>query len=215
MSLSGKEQGVRQKTVSYNKNVIMGTTTPLILVVLWIVFFGSLYGCSHTNPNGYEIPSETSSGILPWVEYEGRFYTKDLERAQQEIPFSLLLPAYLPETGNGPYSPDINGPLRQTQNPNIMVEIKYDLGGESKTLKIVIIKEANVSYSLPDPALNPQLEQIEILGVSVVKTREDWSPDTDVYYSFNFEGIYYFIETHNLPNIEVYTMVESMIGQLI
>ncbi len=76
-----------------------------------------LYGCnSQVNPdNGPPSisPPSTSNQTLFWKELQGRFYTKDLARAQKEIPFPILLPTYLPDNEYDIYLPDIDGPLKR------------------------------------------------------------------------------------------------------
>lgn len=183
---------------------------------MFILFLSS---CSHQvddagNSKSIQ-PDSTSNEILYWVEIQGRFYTKDLAKAQKEIPFPILLPTYLPNNLQDTYLPDIDGPLGQFRDDNnIEVNIKYHLNSEHKLPRIIIIRERNYSSSLGDPEFNPELERIENEGISVIKTRDDWSPDSDSYYSFNSHNIYYIVETHNLPNEESNKIVESIIDQL-
>jgi hypothetical protein len=188
----------------------------IYLVFLLVMSLGFLFGCSQMHPiisSTSDVTSNTSNTTLPWIEYQGHYYTKNLEKAQRETPFPILLPSYLPNMEHKVYLPDIDGPLKQNQKGGIEINITYNLKLGSKP-GILIIHESTNSSSLGDVDLNPDLEQIKIQGISVVKTRDDWSPDTDAYYSFNSNNIYYTVETHYLQNDESNKIVESMIKQL-
>ncbi|MFC2007556.1 hypothetical protein ACFLVB_03040 [Chloroflexota bacterium] len=185
----------------------------LVFALLVTIF---LYGCnSQINPDsGLPLisPAATTNKTLFWMEYEGLFYTLDLARAQKEIPFKIILPTYFPEDSRKKI-PDIKGPLSQFQKDDkIEVEIKYHLYPGYKS-GLIIISETNYEFALGGLELNPELERIEIEGLSVVKTKDDWSPNI-AYYSFNSKNICYYIEAHYLPNEESNKMVESMIMQL-
>ena len=149
-----------------------------------------------------------------WEENENRFNTNDLARAQKEIPFTIILPTYFPEDSRKKI-PDIEGPLSQfQQDDKIEVRIMYDLYPGDNLSGIIIIDETNYASSLGDPELNPELERKIIEGISVVKTKDDWSPGRDAYYSFNSKDIYYNVETHGITNEESFKIVESMIKQI-
>jgi hypothetical protein len=186
----------------------------VLLLSICMVFF---CGCSQINPinnTTSTLPSTTLNETVQWMEYQGRFYTKDLERAQKEIPFNILLPTYLPNMKQNTYLPDIDGPLCQSQMDGVTVNIIYKLNPGHGNPEILIIHESDNSMSLGELEVNPDLEQVEIQGISVVKTKDNWSPDTDVYFSFNSQSIFYIVETHYVSNEESYKIVESMIRQL-
>ena len=172
------------------------------LILLAIIATIFIYGCN-------------SQINLAWEEFQGCFYTTDLDRAQGEIPFTILLPTYLPDSEQKTIRPSIDGPLAQFQSDNeIEVNVKYgfDLGYDLPG--IILITESNYPLSLGDPELNPELERVEIEGISIIKTKEDWSPGSDAYYSFSSNNIYYVVEIHNLPNEESNKIVNSMIIQI-
>ena len=131
----------------------------LIFLVIIATIFS--YGCN-------------SQMNLAWEEFQGRFYTTDLDRAQEEIPFTILLPTYLPDNEQKTILPSIDGPLAQFQSDNeIEVNVKYgfDLGYDWPG--IILITESDFPSSLGDPELDPELERVEIEGISVVKTKDD------------------------------------------
>jgi hypothetical protein len=156
-----------------------------------------------------------------WMEYEGMFATKDFERAQKEIPFSIVLPTYLPYNQPDNNIPDIQGPLKEFQDKEeIKVIIAYGILVNKEIKGSILIYEYNYAVSLADDEnnpdfyeYNPELELVTIGNVPVVKTKDDWSIDTH-YYSFNSNNIYFVIETHDIPVGESTKVVESMIAQI-
>jgi hypothetical protein len=179
-----------------------------IMLVLTISFFGC----------------KSHIATFYWEEHENQFNTNDLTRARKEIPFPIVIPTYSPENTTKEIFPDIEGPIKQFQGENnIEIIIRYGLDLGNKLHAAVMIYESNFASSLGDPELNLDLELIEIEGVTVIKTKDDFSAGLDSYYSFNSKGIYYNfemhyfyynVETHYLPNKEAYKIVESMIVQI-
>jgi hypothetical protein len=150
-----------------------------------------------------------------WEEHDNHFSTTDLARAQEEIPFPIVIPTYSPENTAKEIFPDVEGPLKQFQDNNTTeITIRYALDFGNNVWGGVIIYESNFASSLGDPELNPDLELIEIDGISAIKTKDDFGGGLYAYYSFNSKGIYYNVETHNIPNEESYKIVESMIEQI-
>jgi len=179
-----------------------------ILVLIICVVTICFYGCNS------QIQTDS------WTVFENRFYTSDLARAQQEIPFPILMPNYQPENNEMISLPYISGPLKQFQEDNnVKIKIQFGIGLnlDSTQYAAVLIFESNCSSSLGDPELSPKLERIEIEGIPVVKTKDDWSV-SDAYYSFNSNNIFYKVEAHLLPNESVkkmvFKIVESMVKQL-
>ena len=71
--------------------------TVICLVLLGVIILGA-GSCSQTLPaNPAPNSSDTPPKPLPWAEAYGRFYTRDLARAQEEIPFPIILPSYVPD----------------------------------------------------------------------------------------------------------------------
>jgi hypothetical protein len=197
------------------------------LLLLLRVLFCSLIiiaGCS------------TASNSLFWTEYQGelvtsypagtpdrtevqrRFATNDLAKAQKEIPFEIILPTYIPGKEHNRQMV-IDGPL-DTEGTSVEIRIKYDVDiGDPKTAMILII-ETNRHRSLGDVELEPDLEVINLAGFEVTKSKDDLS-ETDTYFSFNQDGIFYLIEMHLFDNENSFNIdeeslkiVESFINQL-
>jgi len=154
-----------------------------------------------------------------WEENENRFNTNDLARAQKEIPFPIIIPTYLPKNNPKKVFPDIEGPLSRFQDENnIEIIIRYGLDIGNYLPGAVMIYESNCEsyhgFSTGDTEYDPDLEQIEIERILVVKTKDNFSAGFDAYYSYNSEDIYYNVETHGIPNEESNKIVESMVKQL-
>ena len=189
----------------------MKKTKFLIVLIMFIVL---VCGCnSETDRNDSASSVSSTNETLLWVENEGRFVTLDLARAQQEIPFAILLPKYLPSDSQKKI-PDIEGPLKQYQEDKVEIKIMFSLYPTRGMSGIIVIYESNSPASLADPELNPELETVDIKDITVIKTRDDWSPDKDAYYSFEYAGIYYVMEMHGLSTGESKKIVESILAQL-
>jgi hypothetical protein len=189
------------------------------LAIIAVIF---LDGCHYSkstinigNNNTSSLPTNWKN--TPWIEIDNRFDTSDLARAQEQIPFPIILPNYHSDSKQKISLPYIEGPLKQFQEDN-NVEIIIRFGIISTPNVAVMISESNNNTSsLGEPELDPELEKIEIEGMSVLKTRDNWSM-SDVYYSFNSKNIYYNLEAHFIPNEEcreiVQSIVESIIAQI-
>ena len=192
-------------------------TTPrkaTLLVLFSVIILG--VGCYSQTPPTTPAPnpSVTPPKPLPWEETYGRFYTKDLTRAQEEIPFPIILPSYVPDKRKDAPPPDIIGPLTEFRDDNdIGVDIKYLLYLGDEILGQIIIKQSNRHISLGDPQLNPELEKIEIDGKWVIKTKDSFAPN-ESWFSFNLENVYFLVYFQGLPTEEAIKIVESMIKQI-
>jgi hypothetical protein len=170
------------------------------LVLLSVIILNMNFGC------------QVSPETLPWEEYNGQFCTLDLARAQEEIPFTIILPSYIPDEQTAPPLPDITGPLREYQcDDKVKVEILYivDLGNE--TFGIIEIEENNYPVLPGDPELNPDLERIEICGREVIKTEGNFSQGPGAIFFFSQDNIYFVTGLYNFPTEEALKVLESML----
>ena len=174
----------------------LGTT------ILSFVVLVSIYSCNTSSSQ------EIRSQEIPWVEGNGQFIIKDISRAQNEIPFTLILPHYL-EKLNSIY-PDIHGPLREYQTDKVKIEISYAVNLEENINHIIFITEYNYPVYPSDPNLNDHIEYAEINGSEIVKTVDNLSPPT---FHFVQDEIYVFVELLNFPFPveEAIKIIESMI----
>ncbi|MGD9116722.1 MAG: hypothetical protein PVJ61_06050 [Dehalococcoidia bacterium] len=154
----------------------------------------------------------TSPESLPWEESYGQFYTRDLARAQEEIPFPIVLPSYVPDERTDAPPPSITGPLREYQDDDrVKVEVLYfvDLGNE--ILGIIEIEENNYPVLPGDPELNPDLERIEVCGWEVIKVEGDFQQGPGIIYFFSQDNIYFVVGIYDFPPGEAQKVIESML----
>ena len=118
----------------------------ILLVIISVLF---LSNCKHSTP--------TTDEDLFWMEHQGNFYTQDIDRAQDNIPLKILLPEYLPGSGQIIPIPQIDGPLKESQDDieRVEINIKYAINTRHDLPALIIITESNSSYTLGEPELNP------------------------------------------------------------
>ena len=61
-----------------------------------------------------------------YTEPSGILHTNDIERAQKEIPFNIILPTYLPDNINTEYPAEIICPLKWPENGTGIQIIYYN-----------------------------------------------------------------------------------------
>lgn len=183
----------------------------LVLIFAVAFLYQGCYAGTGIDSASLLAPPSSANEVLYWAEVQGRFYTKNLTRAQEEIPFSIAIPGYLPGKPKNTLLPDIAGPLKEyQQDPEVRIHILYviDLGNEARGT--IEIEESNFPVIPPDPKLNSIVEHVRIAGETVVKVSDN--PES-LQFFFNRNGIYIFVESHNLADEEVLKVVESMIQQ--
>lgn len=146
---------------------------------------------------------------LPWEESYGRFYTKDIARAQKEIPFPILLPTYVPNEQKGSSLPQVTGPLRAYQyDGEIEINILYLVNLDSGVVGTIDINESNYPVLPGDPKINPGLESMEINGEIVIR---EGNPPDSIYYYFNQNSVYFVVIFYDFPSDEALKVIESMV----
>ena len=153
--------------------------------------------------------NRTHSSTLPWVEGNGYFYTRDLIKAQAEIPFDIVLPTYPEKMGT--IYPEIQGPLKENQdNGKVEIEINYIIALNKEKKGIIWITEYNYVVLPPTPETNPSLEYIEIDGLNVIRSIDTSRP---IRYYFNQNGIYFIVRflQYDPHEKEAIKIIESMI----
>jgi len=172
----------------------------LLVIFLAIATLCSIASCSPTQSNSTSKP-------LSWIEHDGFFETKDLDRAQGEIPFNILLPDYIPYKGSQVPVPSIRGPLREYQSSGeIVVDILYILDPTQKNSGLIKITESEHPI---DPADSENT--IEINGKSVVQWSGNFSLGPGFFFFFEDSGIYSVVELYYISYDESIKIVESMI----
>jgi hypothetical protein len=148
-----------------------------------------------------------------WLTTDDHFYTDDVERAQDEIPFTIILPQYLPIEMGTDYHFQIYGPLNTENLTEVEIEIEYSNGD-----KEIDISETNKEHELLQ---NQELEPI-VLDLSVGQVlRENDQVSTDsgtmegYDYRWNQGGFSFSARIFSFTNDEGEKIVESIAGQLI
>jgi len=183
-----------------------------LLVLLVVIAVTMLLGCSPTDQE------------LFWFESEefGQFSTLDLERAQNEVPFMIIVPTYLPDKISE--HPSIRGPLlEQWSDRDAYLEMAYLHTGGGLYEGAVLIEEHNRPMRGPDPDLNPGYVYVDITGVEVIETEHNLWPykldegPIDLWgyiYWWNQENIYFKAAVYGYDHSEAIKVVESMIQQM-
>jgi hypothetical protein len=151
-----------------------------------------------------------------WVENEDKFFTNEVTKAQVQTPFPLIIPTYVSHKPAKWNIPDLEGSLfSKTNDSKQEVIIKYILYTDDKLSGMISINENNKNISLGDPELNPELEEIELLGIPAIKTKDEWSSGVTVYISFSFNYISYLTTTDYVGTEETIKITESIIKQIL
>ena len=152
---------------------------------------------------------------LFWEEAYGQFYTNDLDRAQAEIPFTILLPTCIPGEQQDSLLPQIEGTLHTDDNEDeVEVIVRYVVYLSGDITGHVFVTERNSPFLPPDPEFNPDYEYLEIGGKNLVRTEGNFPLGPGIIYYFSHDPIYFFVETYNIPAEEAMKIVESMIEQI-
>jgi hypothetical protein len=174
----------------------------LVFIVL-LLLLATFLGCTHGS----------SEDIFWVVDSQGMFHTSNLGRAQQEIPFTIILPTYLPDNldPDSPY--EIIGPVEgSTENENVEVRISYRSGGYRI---IEIFENSQTIIMLPTPELNPIYH--DIAGIQVLQQETHLYGETITEgLSFNWnQGVFTFsVVVFSYSQDEAIKIVESMIEQI-
>jgi len=193
----------------------------ILLILLSFIIF-SCHGY-HTETAKDNIPNwnciPISSDTIYWVEIEDRFYTNDLVRAQDRVPFPIVLPSYIPDKGKGIPLPFVDGSLvnkskitGRDNETEVIVRYEVYLGDEAPSH--IFITESNYAHSIGDPELNSYLALIEIGGKQVVKSEFDHPLGPAILFSFSSDNIYFVVELYNFHTNEAMKIVESIIVQI-
>lgn len=170
------------------------TFSAILLVTLLLIF--PIVGCSRTTQ-------------LSWQESDGRFYTNDLTRAQEEIPFPILLPTYVPGAQKGSTAPQVTGPLKAYQYDNkVKINVLYLVTQGDDVVGTIEINESNYAVTPGDPKTNPGLTSIEINGKAVIR---EGSPPQSIYFYFNQDNIYVVAMIRDFNLDEATRVMQSMI----
>lgn len=153
----------------------------------------------------------SNSGILWFRDPQGHFHTNDIERAQKEIPFTIILPQYLPEYMD-PNLFKIVGPFRDAYLDGIEIEIEYITGDN-----LIYISEQNVRLIMePNEELDPMY--LDISGTMVLRQETGMAGSSGITeglrFDWNQDGITFAVRVFSISEEEGLKIVESMVTQM-
>ena len=181
---------------SFIKSILLWMCTALLVI--------SFLACN-TNNDTY------------WFEDPpGVFHTNDVERAQNEIPFIILLPTYLPDDID-PF-PYIEGPVGGINSENIITQIRVQYHDKSRANYRIFIDESNEEVTmLPNPdaeyayfSVNG-VRLLEHESVSVSFSQDGIENIRGLLYSWNQNGIHYEVCINRYNSGIARRIVESMV----
>lgn len=157
----------------------------------------------------------TSQKVFWVVDSYGVFHTDSLERAQQEVPFTIILPTYLPENIDHHHPYEISAPVRDSGSvvTDVIVEILYRAKGK---IAITIRETSGISIMEPNPEDEPVY--LDISGVKVLcqKTYLYGGPviEEGLLFPWNQNGRTFGVRVYTFSQDEGIRIVESMIVQM-
>jgi hypothetical protein len=177
------------------KLILTAVTIPLFVLLL-------LIGC---NP-------ESNAKSHWFVDENGYFHTDNVTLAQKKIPFTIVVPTYIPDVFVTNYQYEIIGPFKNILPNNIEVEIQY---WDDKHQ--IYISEYNVKeVVLPNEELKPIY--YEIAGIRVLRQTTGLTSSSGriegLSFDWNMDGLTFEVKIFNIPEEEGRKIVESMIKQL-
>lgn len=159
-----------------------------VAILLCFIFTG----CQMNNGKFWNLNSRT-----------GSFQTNDIERAQKEIDFQLVLPNYIPQ---GQITcPTIRGQIRGSEGHE-RVDIIYS---GADTALFIEESSLNITAVLGNPE---QVERYLQDGIEVQCLSRTFNGKLYQYYTWLYNGISFYIETQGVDKDESKHIVESMIG---
>lgn len=139
----------------------------------------------------------------------------DLEEMQKEVPFTIILPTYLPDD-IGPYPYMVQGPFKREEE-TLLIKIEYQKqGGDSG---YIYIEEQNSSFYVnTDWASHPDRTYFDIMGVKVYEETTEsvpYPPNEPIDYGFGYlwnkSGTDFLVDIFGYGQDECRKIVESMI----
>jgi hypothetical protein len=186
-------------------NKVLALTSGLMALV------SILSGCVQDSSN--IISQTTQNNKSHWfVDSRGHFHTNDVKLAQKEMPFTIVVPTYIPDLFATNYQYEISGPF-DNPIPNT-VEVKIEYWDESHQ---TYISEYN-SKTIMQP--NEELKPVnyEIAGIQVLRQVTQFLTNSGTIeglsFNWNTNGFTFEVKIFNIPENEGIKIVESMIKQI-
>ena len=180
----------------------MFKNSAIILITLSFSLASLLSGCEFGKSN------ETAWVIDPY----NFFHTNDIQRAQLEVPFTIILPTYVPNDMGSDYSFQIDGPIKDLNYHEVEIKISYVKGDRS-----IYISEQNVRLVMgPIQELDPIY--IDIAGTKVLRQKAQMAGSSGIteglVFDWNQNGFTFAVEVFYIDEEETIKVIESMIAQM-
>jgi hypothetical protein len=152
------------------------------------------------------------------VDEPSGYDTQAIEKLQEEVPFAIVVPTYLPDDiGPDPYI--VQGPFKVDEEI-LWIEIEYQKRGGSG--KVIIIDEQNsMFYVNADWASYPERTYLDIAGIKVREETTEAVPyptDEPINYGFRYVwnkgGTDFLVDIFGYEKDECRKIIESMIQQV-
>jgi|GEM_PF-1662111 len=186
---------------------ILQKTLALLNVFIILVFI--ILGCAQVSSN---FPKQTNQNNEHYwfVDSNGHFHTNDVKMAQKEIPFTIIVPDYIPDIFGSNYSYEITGPFENPLSNYIEVKIQYI----DEQHQIYISEYNKKVIMLPNDEAKPVYH--DIIGIKVLQQQSFLygSEDTieGLSFNWNIDALTFEVEIFNIPEEEGIKIVESMIN---
>ncbi len=161
--------------------------------------------------------SDDGSDLWWEVDLYGDFNTYDMERAQEQIPFKIVLPNHLPS--NLSDIPWIKGPMKgECPEEDVTVLIHYNVRAEGDVGLVRIIEEGGNIQIYPASYPDAEIKKIEGIDVIQIEANLPQKPeDREMWrgYKFVWKQSVLFIEVgvYGYSQEESVNVIRSMIGQ--
>jgi len=185
-------------------NYLKSRNSVIWVLVIILLLSASLVGCND------------DQGNLTWsTDVYYQFHTRDAARAQDEVPFTIIFPTYLP--ANITTYPEITGPLKgKWKEDRLEVSVDYLAAGEFVN-GIISIEEYNYPVNLGDPALNPGLSYLEIAGTKAIESTSSINIYGGTYvlqgwiFGWDKDNIYFIVRIYGYDRDTTVKIIQSMI----
>jgi hypothetical protein len=142
----------------------------------------------------------------------GNFRTNNVRRAQKEIPFTIILPTYLPGYMGTNYPYQIVGHVADNTQPEVGIMIAYvkdEIG--------IYISEQNAIY-IATPAAESDSVYLDIFDIKVLFQKPKTGVSSDItgrlLFDWNQNGLTFRVETIFTSEEDANKIIESMIVQI-
>jgi hypothetical protein len=180
----------------------MKTTNNILnLIIVCLVFFLVITSCENNS----------NRKIVWFKDPNGRFHTNDLKRAQKEIPFTIVIPNYIPDILGNNYVYGIVGPFKDDTNNSVSVQITY----VQKDFQIYISEYNVLRVIQPNDELKPIYRDVD--GIKVLQQEAQMAGGSGIIeglrFNWNRNRLSFEVVIYNIPEEEGIKIVESMITQ--